>query len=371
MSSQLFTPYRLGDLELPNRVVVSPMCQYSAEDGSATDWHLIHLGSLANSGAGLLVIEATAVAPEGRITGGCLGLYSDANEQALGRVLEGVRRYSRMPIAIQLGHAGRKGSSLPPWLGGKLQPVSDGGWVPVAPSMRPYADDEPAPAELDHAGIRQIRDAFVDAARRAARLGIDAVELHFAHGYLMHQFLSPLANGRDDRYGGALANRMRLPLEVFDAVRDAWPSERPLGVRLSATDWVEGGWDLEQSCTLGEELKARGCSWLDVSSGGLSPQQKIPIGPGYQVPLARELRARVGLPTIAVGLITEPAQAEAIVADGDADLVALARGLLWDPHWPWHAAAELDGKVDAPPQYWRAPPHGVRNLFRDERVGMR
>jgi 2,4-dienoyl-CoA reductase-like NADH-dependent reductase (Old Yellow Enzyme family) len=370
MPSQLFSPYRLGQLELPNRVVVSPMCQYSAEDGSATDWHLIHLGSLALSGAGLLVIEATAVTPEGRITGGCLGLYSDANEQALGRVLEGVRRYSQMPIAIQLAHAGRKGSSLPPWLGGQPQPVADGGWVPVAPSMRPY-DDEPAPAELDDDGIRRVRDAFVEAAQRAARLGIDAVELHFAHGYLMHQFLSPLANGRDDRYGGALENRMRLPLEVFDAVREVWPAERPLGVRISATDWVEGGWDLEQSCALGAELKAHGCDWIDVSSGGLSPHQKIPLGPGYQVPLARELKARVGLPTIAVGLITEARQAEAIVADGDADLIALARGMLWDTHWPWHAAAELGAQVDAPPQYWRAPPREYKMLFRDERFGMR
>ena len=371
MSSPLFTPFDLGALTLPNRVVVSPMCMYSADDGSASDWHLIHLGSLALSGAGLLVIEATAVAPEGRITPGCLGLYSDANERALGRVLDAVRRYSAMPLAIQLAHAGRKGSSRPPWEGGQLQPVADGGWTPVAPSALAYSDAEPAPAALDADGIARIRDAFVDAARRAARLGLDAAELHFAHGYLMHQFLSPLSNRRDDAYGGPLANRMRLPLEVFDAVRAAWPAERPLGVRISATDWVDGGWDLEQSCALGAELKARGCSWIDVSSGGLSPSQKIPLGPGYQVPLARAIRARLGLPTIAVGLVTDPRQAEAIVADGDADLVALARGLLWNPHWPWHAAAELGGRVNAPPQYWRAPPHGVRDLFRDERFGMR
>ncbi|RLA29945.1 MAG: oxidoreductase [Gammaproteobacteria bacterium] len=371
MSSQLFTPFRLGQLKLPNRIVISPMCMYSAEEGNATDWHLIHLGSLAFSGAGLLVIEATAVSSEGRITGGCLGLYSDTNEQALGRVLDGVRRYSNMPIAVQLAHAGRKASSLPPWLGGQLQPMDDGGWQPVAPSAVADDADEPAPAEMVSADINRIRDAFVDSARRAARLDINAVELHFAHGYLLHEFLSPLANRRTDRYGGSLENRMRLPLEVFDAVRDAWPHSRPLGVRISATDWVDGGWDLEQSCTLGSELKGRGCDWIDVSSGGLSPTQKIQLGPGYQVPLARRLRAEVGLPTIAVGLITEAQQAETIIADGDADLVALARGVLWNPHWPWQAAGELGAQVDAPPQYWRAPPREFKQLFRDGLFGMR
>ena len=367
----LFTPIPLRGLALENRIMVSPMCQYSALEGCATEWHVIHLGSLAQSGAGLLCLEATGVTPEGRITPGCLGLYSDDNEAALAHVLQSVRRWSDMPLAIQLGHAGRKASSYEPWRGGALVPTTEGGWRPVAPSAVPLSPSEPPPDALDEAGILRIRDAFAAAAKRADRLGLDAIELHFAHGYLVHEFLSPLANRRTDRYGGSLENRMRFPLEVFDAVRQAWPTAKPLGVRVSATDWVDGGWALEDCVVFAHELKTRGCDWIDCSSGGISAQQKIPLGPGYQVPLARRIREATGMTTIAVGLITEPAQAEAIIASGDADMVALARGLLWNPHWPWHAAAELGGAVRAPKQYWRSPPRGKQASLLGSSSGQR
>ena len=369
--SALFSPFHLGPLPLANRIVIAPMCQYSADEGCANDWHLIHLGGLALSGAGLLTIEATAVTREGRITPGCLGLWSDDNEAALRTVLASVRRHSAMPIGIQLAHAGRKASSHKPWHGGQLIPLAEGGWRPLAPSALPQLEGEPPPEALNASGLQRITDAFVDAAVRAHRLGIDAVELHAAHGYLLHQFLSPLANQRTDGYGGALANRMRLPLAVFDAVRAAVPAALPVGVRLSATDWVDGGWDLPQCIIFSQALAARGCSYLHVSSGGVSPRQQIPLGPGYQVGLAETIRRETGLPTIAVGLITEPAQAEAIVASGQADLVALARGILYDPHWPWHAAAALGAQVSAPPQYWRSQPRGMSTLFGDVRIGQR
>ncbi|HSW25207.1 MAG TPA: NADH:flavin oxidoreductase/NADH oxidase [Burkholderiaceae bacterium] len=369
--SHLFSPYTLGPLTLANRIVVAPMCQYSADEGCASAWHPIHLGQLAISGAGLLIIEATAVEAIGRITPGCLGLYSDACESALGQVLAGVRRYSPVPVAIQLAHAGRKGSSEVPWRGGALIAAEQGGWQPVAPSALPHGDGEAPPLALDEAGLARVRQAFVDAALRAVRLGLDAIELHSAHGYLLHQFLSPIANRRDDAYGGSLQARMRFPLEVFEAVRAALPASMPLGVRLSAIDWVDDGWDLEQSVAYGRALRERGCSYLHVSSGGVSPLQKIAVGPGYQVPFAQRLREAVGLPTIAVGLITEPEQAEGIVAAGRADLVAMARALLYNPRWPWHAAAQLGAQITAPPQYWRCQPRGQGKLFGDARTGQR
>ncbi len=370
--STLFSPYQIGSLRLKNRIVIAPMCQYSAVDGAATDWHLMHLGHLALSGAALLIIEATAVEAIGRITPGCLGLWSDATEAALKRVLQAVRAHSRLPIAIQLGHAGRKGSSHVPWDGGMLIPPDQpGGWRPVAPSALPQLDGEAPPQALDDAGLQRILGAFVDAARRAHRLGLDAIELHAAHGYLLHQFLSPISNVRSDAYGGSLENRMRFPLQVFEAVRAAVPASMPVGLRLSATDWVDGGWDPAQSLVLARALQARGLSFLHVSSGGVSPQQKIPIGPGFQVGLAETLRRETGLPTIAVGLITDAEQAEAIVASGQADLVALARAMLFDPRWPWHAAAQLGATVEAPPQYWRSQPRGMSNLFGNVRIGMR
>ena len=362
--SALFTPYRLGSLELRNRIVIAPMCQYSADDGRATDWHLIHLGNLALSGAGLLIIEATAVLPEGRISPDDLGLWSDETESALGRVVETVRRYSDMPIAIQLAHAGRKASTHTPWKGsGQIRPSEDRGWQTAAPSAIPFAEGENPPVALDHDGLAAVRDAFVEAARRSARLGFDAIQLHGAHGYLLHQFLSPLANQREDDYGGSLENRMRFPLEVFDAVRTVFPVERPVSMRVSGTDWAEGGWDLDQTIAFAKALAVRGCSAIHVSSGGMTPAQKIPVGPSYQVPLARAVKAATNLPTVAVGLIAGYDQAEAIVGTGDADFVALARTILYDPRWPWHAAAHLGATVKAPKQYLRSQPSRHRHLF--------
>jgi 2,4-dienoyl-CoA reductase-like NADH-dependent reductase (Old Yellow Enzyme family) len=362
--SHLFSPFRLGRKTLENRIVIAPMCQYSAVDGLASDWHTIHLGSLSHSGAGLLIIEATSVTPEGRISPNDLGLWSDETETALGTVLSKVRTYSSMPIAIQLAHAGRKGSSAVPWEGGGQLSCEAGGWQTQAPSALPWSETETAPMALDHQGMEKIRQAFVDAAVRAHRLGIEAIEIHAAHGYLLHQFLSPLSNIRDDSYGGPLENRLRFPLEVFGAVRDAVPSEVAVGIRISATDWVAGGWHIEQSLAFAQALKQRDCDFIHVSSGGLSPQQQIPTGPGFQLPFAKRIRQETGLPTIAVGLITEPTQAEQIVANGEADLVALARGILYNPRWPWHAAAALGAQVTAPPQFWRAQPKGVESLFK-------
>ena len=365
MASKLFTPLTLGGLTLPNRIVIAPMCQYSADGaGSATDWHLIHLGNLSHSGAGLLILEATAVTPEGRISPDDLGLWSDDNEAALKRVLEGVRTYSDMPIGIQLAHAGRKASTRVPWEGGtQIAPDDPTGWQTEAPSPLAYEEGERPPVALDKAGLARIRDTFAEAARRAARLGIDLVEIHAAHGYLLHEFLSPLSNQREDEYGGSLENRMRFPLEVFEAVRAAFPAEQPVTVRVSATDWAEGGWDVEGTIAFAQALEARGCAAIHVSSGALTPAQKIPVGPNYQVPLARAVKQAVGIPVIAVGLITGFDQAEAIVSTGDADAVALARAMLFDPRWPWHAAAALGATVKAPKQYMRSTPRGHSGLF--------
>lgn len=363
MSSLLFQPYAIGRLQLPNRIVIAPMCQYSALDGNATDWHLIHIGQMALSGAGLFVIEATAVEPEGRISAADLGLWNDDNEAALRRVLTATRAHSDMPIAIQLAHAGRKASVARPWEGGAQIAPSAGGWQTVAPSPVPHAAHEHPPQALDADGLRRVRSAFVEAARRAARLGIDAIEVHGAHGYLLHQFLSPLANARTDAYGGSLENRLRFPLEVFDAVREAFPHERPVGMRISASDWVDGGWDVEQSVVLAQALKARGADFIHVSSGGVSTAQQIPAVPGYQVGFAERIRAAVGLPTIAVGLITEAEQAESILAAGQADLIGVARAMLYDPRWPWHAAARLGAQMKVAPQYLRCAPREVSRLF--------
>ena len=368
----LFEPLRLGNLQIDNRIVIAPMCQYSAIEGTPGDWHLIHLGSLALSGAGLLIIEATAVEAEGRISPGDLGLYSDANEQGLARVLHAMRAHSPIKIAMQLGHAGRKASSRAPWNGGKQIPLAEAGsWQSFAPSAVPHSPGEDPPTALDAAGLARVRDAFVAAAKRAARLGLDGLELHAAHGYLLHQFLSPIANHRTDAYGGSLENRLRFPLEVFDAVREVFPADKPVWVRVSASDWVPGGWDLDSTVAFGQALKARGCAAIHVSSGGVSPQQAIPLGAGYQVPFAERVKAEVGLPTIAVGLITEPAHAEAILANGQADAVSLARAMLYDPRWPWHAAAELGAHVTAPPQYWRSQPREFKDLFENASFGAR
>ena len=360
----LFTPLKIRNRELRNRIVIAPMCQYSAVDGCMTDWHVIHLGHLALSGAALLTIEATAVVPEGRITYGDTGLYDDATERAMGKVLESVRRWSDMPIALQLAHAGRKASTEVPWKGGKqIAPGAVYGWQTVSASDVPFLDSDVAPTALDREGMKRVREGFADAARRAARLDIGVVQIHGAHGYLLHQFLSPLSNKRTDAYGGSLQNRLRFPLEVFETVRAAFPADKSVSIRVSGTDWVEGGWDIEQTVEFAKALEARGCDAIHVSSGGLSPAQKIPLGPGYQVPLARAVKQAVKMPVVTVGLITDFTQAEEIIATGDADLIALARAMLYDPRWPWHAAAALGATVKAPNQYLRCEPANVKGLF--------
>jgi 2,4-dienoyl-CoA reductase-like NADH-dependent reductase (Old Yellow Enzyme family) len=369
--SALFSPIQLRGLKLPNRIMVAPMCQYSAVNGEANDWHFTHINSLALSGAAMFCIEATHVEAIGRITPGCLGLYNDATESALKPIIASVRKHSKTAVAMQLAHAGRKASSHVPWDGGQLIPTAEGGWQPEAPSAVPHKEGEPPPRALDAQGLARVRDAFVAATKRADRLGIDALELHCAHGYLLHQFLSPISNKRTDQYGGPLHNRMRYPLEVFDAVRAAFPDTKPVGVKVSSTDWVDGGWDIEQTIGFAHELKKRGVDWIDASSGGVSPQQKIPLGPGYQVPFAQAIKQATGLTTIAVGLITQARQAEEIITSGKADMVALARAMLYDPRWGWHAAAELGGEVYAPPQYWRSQPSTQKALFGATTFGTR
>lgn len=356
MTARLFTPIALRALELTNRVVVAPMCQYSAHDGTATDWHLMHLGQFAVCGAGLAFVEATGVEAVGRITPGCVGLYSDENEAALARIVRFYRDFGSAKIGIQLAHAGRKASAAVPWKGGASLENGDGAWETSGPSPIPYGPGWHTPAALGDNGLARIKSAFVQATERALRLDFDVIELHSAHGYLLHQFLSPLSNRREDAYGGSLENRMRFPLEIFDAVRAAWPQDRPLGVRFSATDWIDGGWDLESSIAYAQALKERGCDFFDVSSGGLAPEQKIVSAPGYQTGFAAEVKRATGVTTIAVGRITDPQQAETILVSGQADMVALARGFLYDPRWPWHAAEALNGQAPFPPQYLRTHP---------------
>jgi len=369
--SALFSPLRLRSIALANRIVIGPMCQYAAVDGRAQTWHTVHLGQLALSGAGMLVVEATGVEPAGRITHGCLGLYDDATEEAMGWLVDALREVSPIRLGIQLGHAGRKASSARPWEGGKLLAEDAGGWRTVAPSAVPHLPDEAPPHELSLDELAALKARFVDATERANRLGFDSIEVHSAHGYLLHQFLSPISNRRDDAYGGGLENRMRFPLEVFAAMRSAWPAHKPMGVRMSCTDWVDGGWDLESSIAYSRRLEQLGADWIDASSGGVSPQQRIALGPGYQVPFAAAIRAQVKIPVIAVGLITEPQQAEEIVASGKADMVGIARGALFDPRWPWHAAAALGVSVEAPRQYWRANPAAHKELFGKTSFGSR
>jgi 2,4-dienoyl-CoA reductase-like NADH-dependent reductase (Old Yellow Enzyme family) len=355
MSSQLFSAAELRGLRLDNRLVVSPMCQYSASDGSATDWHLMHLGMLSNSGAGLLMIEATAVERDGRISHGCLGLYSDENERALGSVVEACRRRGSARIGIQLGHAGRKASARRPWEGAVLnEPELASPWPTKAPSALPFGAGWHRPAELTLAEIEALPRLFATATRRAERLGLDLLEAHGAHGYLIHQFLSPLSNRRTDHYGGSLDNRMRLPLEIVAGMRAAWPERKPLGIRISAVDWAEGGLAIEDTIAFARRLKDVGCDFIDVSSGGIESTIKPPVAPGFQVPLAATIRTAVAIPVMAVGMISEPEQAEAIIARGQADFVMLARAFLDDPHWGWHAAARLGAEVRLPPQYQRA-----------------
>lgn len=351
----LFAPLTVRGLTLRNRVGVSPMCQYSSPGGLATDWHLVHLGSRAVGGAGLVITEATAVSPEGRISPHDLGIWTDDHVEPLARVARFVRSQGAA-AGIQLAHAGRKASTARPWDGGRPLTPEDGAWPVVGPSPVPFADGYPTPEPLDDAGIRHVLDSFAAAARRAVVAGFDLVEIHSAHGYLLHSFLSPLSNRRTDRYGGEFANRIRLLIEVVDAVRSAVPDAMPLFVRISATDWVESGWDVGQSVALARELAGRGVDLIDCSSGGSVPQARIPMRPGYQVPLAEQVRREAGVRTAAVGLITEPSQADAIVREGRADLVLLGRAALRDPYWAFHAAQALGQPCDWPVQYGRARP---------------
>ena len=353
MTPHLFTPLAQRGLTLRNRLVMSPMCQYSAVDGRATDWHLAHLGSRAAGGLGALLAEATAVLPDGRISAADLGLWDDGQVEPLRRVFAFVAAQGCVP-GIQLAHAGRKASTLPPWLGGRPVGAADGGWdTIVAPSALPFAPGHAVPRELDEAGIAAVIAAFGAAAGRARDAGARLVEVHAAHGYLLHQFLSPLTNRRTDGWGGTFAGRTRLVREVVAAVRSQWPDGLPLWVRISCTDWVEGGWDEDEAVALARELAALGCDLVDCSSGGTVPDAVVPVGPGYQVRFAERLRRDAGVATGAVGLVTEPAQAEAIVRDGRADLVLLGRALLREPHWALHAASALGAAPPVPPQYRR------------------
>ncbi|MGH9711812.1 MAG: NADH:flavin oxidoreductase/NADH oxidase [Candidatus Acidiferrales bacterium] len=354
----LFDQLEIRGASLRNRIVVSPMCEYSSKDGFATDWHLVHLGSRAVGGASLVFTEASAVTPEGRISPQDLGIYKEEHIENLSRIARFISEQGAIP-GIQLAHAGRKGSTLRPWDGSGAIPRPNGGWTPVAPSAIPFAESYPNPEALDVNGIRAVVKAFADAAMRACIAGFGVVEIHAAHGYLLHEFLSPLSNQRTDSYGGSFENRTRIVLEVISAVRRVWPESAPLFLRISATDWIEGGWDVEQSVQLAELVGPLGVDLIDCSSGGLAPGAKIPVRAGYQVPFADEIRRRTGLLTGAVGLITTAAHADAILREGKADIVLLAREFLRQPYWPLHVAHELGFQVSWPAQYLRAAPDGT------------
>jgi len=353
MTAKLFTPIQLGGITLPNRVVVAPMCQYSADDGSMTDWHLVHLGSMACSGAGLFVVEKTNVTREGRITHGCTGLYNDHNEAAMARAVQVYRGITSNPIGIQIGHAGRKASAQVPWLGGKALGPDESPWQTVAPSAIAFGEGWHVPREFSKDDLRKLLDAYVAAALRSKRIGFDLLELHSAHGYLLQQFLSPLANQRTDEYG---RDRMKFPLEVAQAMREVWPKERALGIRINATDWMEGGWMPEDAVAYAKELKRIGFDFICVSSGATVPHARIPVAPGFQVGFAEKIRKEVGIKVRAVGMIADAGQAEEIVASGKADMVAMARAFLDNPRWVWHAAERFGVKIDYPPQYARSHP---------------
>ncbi|PUE58858.1 oxidoreductase [Limnohabitans curvus] len=372
--SHLFSEFTLtspsGPLSLANRAIVAPMCQYSATHGQASDWHLMHWGNMLNSGAAMFIIEATAVVPEGRITPMCLGLWDDATAAALQDKLHRARQLApKVPVCIQLAHAGRKASSAVPWQGGQLLRPEQGGWSTEGPSPIPHLAQETAPHELDAKGFEHIKQAFAKAAQRAEAMGIEAIELHGAHGYLLHQFLSPVANHRTDSYGGNFDNRTRFPMEVFEAVRAVYKGT--LGMRISASDWVDNGWTPEETADFSLRLKLAGADFVHISSGGVAAQQKIALGPDYQVPFAKLVKQKTNLPTITVGLITEPQQAEDILARGDADLIALARAFLYKPRWVWEAAAALHGTVQASPQYWRCMPREAQGIFDAVQMGQR
>jgi len=355
MPSVLFSPIKLGTVELENRIVVAPMCQYSAVDGCATDWHFAHLGMLANSGAGLVIVEATHVERHGRITHGCMGLYSDESEAALKRVLDFCRRAGRAKLGIQLAHAGRKASAQRPWEGGGPLKPGQEPWETIAPSGLPFGPGWPTPRAMVADDFARVRGGFAAAARRAVRIGFDAIELHMAHGYLAHSFMSPLSNRRTDQYGGSAENRLRFPREIAEAVRQVVPHTIALGARITGSDWLDGGMTATDAMFCAKTLKATGFDYVDISSGGISAEARTPITPGYNADVAEQVRA-TGIATRTVGLIVAAEQAEAIVSDGKADMVALARAVLDDPRWGWHAARMLGADIKRPNQYLRSAP---------------
>lgn len=358
MSTPLFTPYRLRTLEVANRIGMAPMCQYSSTDGFIHDWHLVHLGARAQGGVGLMILEAAAITPQGRISINDLGIWKDEHIAGLKRVVD-FSHQQGVPVGIQLAHAGRKASMAQPFNGERLLSETEGGWQTVAPSAVPFSASYSQPQALDLAGIEAIVAAFAAAARRAAEAGFDFVEVHAAHGYLLHQFLSPLSNQRTDDYGGSFQNRVRLPLAAISAVRNGFPQHLPVFVRISATDWTEGGWTPDESVELARLMRERGVDLVDVSTGGLVPNAKIPVAPGFQVPFAARIRTEAGIPTAAVGLITDPSAANQIIAEQQADLVLLGRELLRNPYWPLEAARALGEKPSWPVQYLRSAPSGA------------
>ncbi|SUC26615.1 NADH:flavin oxidoreductase/NADH oxidase [Providencia rustigianii] len=362
--SHLFSPATIGSVHLNNRIIIPPMCQYSANDGVVSPWHHAHYMNLALSGAALVIVEASAVTPSGRITYKDLGIWNESQMQAFKKMLAEIRPFANARFGIQIAHAGRKAACDLPWLGGNNLPANhEHGWQTVAPSAQPFADSFP-PKALTKDEILEIKRQFVDAAKRAEQAGFDVIEIHAAHGYLLHSFLSPNSNLRQDEYGGSFANRSRLLVETFKEIREAVSPEIAVGVRISATDWIEGGWDLTESIELTQILEELGSSYIHVSSGGLSDKQQIPVGPNYQVPLAQEIHNQTQLPVIAVGLITEPLQAEAILATGQADFIAIGRGILYEPRWPWRAASVLNEQISVAPQYLRCAPHQFKHLFK-------
>ena len=356
MTSPLFEKLELRGLTLSNRIIVAPMCQYSGSSGSPTDWHLIHLGQLAQSGAGLLIFEATAVEPRGRITHGCLGLYDDETEANMAKLVRVCKQFGNTPLALQLGHAGRKASAHPPQSGGKPLSLEENSWETIAPSDIPFGNDWPRPVLMTRKIMDQVTYAHTEAVKRCERIGFDAIELHGAHGYLISSFLSPIANRRDDEYGGDITNRMRYPLELFSNMRDSWPDDKPMGVRFNGTDWDDQGLTTEDAITFGNALKNIGCDFFDISGGGNS-MARPQVGPGYQAHLAKAVKQATNIPTMAVGMIRDPKLAEKLISEGSCDMIALARGLLYEPRWPWRAAFELDEDVFYPEPYKRANPN--------------
>ena len=356
MTVALFSPITLRELTLANRIVVSPMCQYNSDDGCANDWHLMHYGNFSMGAAGLVMTEMTNVSAIGRISYKCAGLYTDAQEAASKRVVDFCKKYGVAALGIQIGHSGRKGSTVPPAQGGRPLTPEERAWQTVAPSAIPFGEGWHVPHALTHGEMEQIKNDFVASVQRAARIGYDLIEFHAGHGYLIHQFLSPLSNQRSDEYGGSLENRMRYPLEVFAAMRAAWPVDKPMGARVSATDWVDGGITPEDTVVFAREMKGIGCDYLDVSSGQLDARQKIPFAPHFNVPFGEKVRREAGIPTMSVGLITEPKAADELIASGQADFVCIGRGAMWDPRFAWHAAVELGAETKYPPKYMACTP---------------